>query len=138
MSQNYREKFFSFFFLLPLFVMANSLLKLPTTITDFISFLDGESVEPYGDQGTTLIDTLRTTFQAAIYEVLNNYQKVSIDNFQYVVQANFFGRLQPAPFSRSSSVIFSSCYSWVINFMVAPDAPILISKPHVLIWVKAF
>jgi len=125
--------------------MTNSHLDIPTTIADFISFLEGDAVEPYGDQGTTVLDTLRTTLQTAIYKELGNpiIEGTPIDDFQSHVLTNHFARLfRPALRVQFPSVdlqkeIFDSCYSWVQHFYTASNhTPILISKPQVLSLVK--
>ena len=130
--------------------MANNSLNLPTTIAEFIRFLEGDSVEPYGDKGTAVIDALRSVVQVAIYEGLENARRhgTRIDQFQFLRQTVFnilVRRLPSALDSHLSSVdanvldvIMYGCITWVSNFvkvyLTSPSEgnPSLISKSQVL------
>src|SRR5271163_2104958 len=103
--------------------MASSSLKLPTSVRDFIAFLDGDSVEPYGDQGIDVIDILRSTLQTATYGLLDEARicgRPINDLFTSTVLHRINAMLYSALISQLSSVdpntlrvIFNSCLSWV-------------------------
>jgi len=116
-----------------LFVMDSS-LKLPTTIADFISFLEGGSVDPYGDQGIRVIDTLRTTLQSAIFKELDNnaedFPLLVLNRNSLMVRSGLPSQLSSVD---QQGVISTSCCSWAAAFQAATyNNPILISKSQVL------
>ena len=95
--------------------------NLPTTVAAFIRFLEGDSVEPYGDNGTAVIDALRSAVQAAIYEGLGNAVRqrragTRIDEVQFL-RRHVFHTLQ-TPFVSALTSHLSSIDDNVFDVIV--------------------
>lgn len=106
-------------------------MDLPTTVEEFICFLDGASVEPYGNQGPTFIGNLKSTIEIALFEALNDAPrgeelKIPIKIFRFLRQ-QVFRKLQ-IPHQRTLAseldllsanirVIQAACGEWVHGFI---------------------
>ena len=104
-------------------------LHLHTTVHTFCEFLDGKSVEWYGDTGTTVVDALQRAIQHALHNGIEDALQertagVSIDEFQFL-QRNFFWTLETAsiPEQIGSMIdthvyraIHYACVSWAQSF----------------------
>jgi hypothetical protein len=123
-------------------------MDLPTTVEGFICFLDGASVEPYGNKGPTFIGNLKSTIQIALFEALNNAPrgeelKIPINIFRFL-RHDVFRKLQ-IPLQRTLAseldllsanigVIQAVCGEWVHGFInthltfPSEDTPNLISE----------
>jgi hypothetical protein len=100
-------------------------LNLPTTVGVFCDFLDGESVEPYGNMGTTVIDILHRTVPLAIERTLTKIPDIRPDEFQFLRTTFIF--VHPFLLSEVASVlapidldvadvVLAACGGWVCGF----------------------
>jgi hypothetical protein len=101
-------------------------LNLPTTVGVFYDFLDGESVAPYGDMGTTVIDILQRTVRLAIYQALSRTPSIRTDEFEFL-RCRVFPMLALLLSSEMTSVlppinvnvalvVRLACYEWASSF----------------------
>ena len=128
-------------------------LNLPTTVGEFCDFLDGKSVAPYGDMGTTVIDILQRTVRLAIYQGLSARTPGDpMDEFEFL-RCTGLSMLGPhllrheiasvlAPIDVNvAHVVRSACTAWAESFAVNlprsnDENSNVLSSPRVLSLVK--
>jgi hypothetical protein len=131
-------------------------LNLPTTLDEFIDFLNGDPVDPYGNMGTIVLDALQDAIQRALYDGLKSalLQKepgCPIDIFSFMRVKVFFMLANPLEsilrdrldVNRANvGIIIDACFSLVSSFvqcrLIPPSkgTPDPVSEPPGLRMVK--
>ena len=120
------------------------MLALPTTVEQFLHFLDGNPVENYGDKGNIVHNTLEHAIQVAIREALR--RKGTIDVFQFLrvkvfliklpalLEAELASALDPID-DTIFNVIYSACSDWAQSFanthLRGVDTPIMVPTSQI-------
>ena len=134
--------------------MANH-LNLPTSVEEFVQFLEGTSVFPYGDNGVAVIDVLRKRIQVEFYNAFcdtlgQRKPGIRMDIFRFLRTKVFRYVMASLPSARTSELghldgedeIWTACYDWVVSFstthLVLPseNTPNLVSESKSLTLIK--
>jgi hypothetical protein len=126
-------------------------LNLPTTVGDFCSFLDGNSVSPYGGMGKAVIDAVQKTIYAAVYRGVKLHEhgtSIPINEFRFLKHMLFAGviyNITPASFPGligDVNAIFQACHQWTTTFndsqlnVLNEEIPNVIAESQLLSLIK--
>src|SRR5277367_5563250 len=97
-------------------------LNLPTTVNEFIRFLNGASVEPYGNKSTFVLGALQSSIQQALVDGLESTLRQGRPGsafhllliFRLNVTRILHDRLGPN--DANVYVITDTCFRWVESF----------------------
>jgi len=117
-------------------------LKLPTAVAAFCDFLDGKSVAPYGDRGTTVINILQGTIRVGLHQFSNqgdgmdefDVLRYTVSNTFTLLRSKIHSALAPIDVD-VALVVCHACDVWCDSF-IREKSPGVLSNPQVLSGVK--